>query len=95
MWVLVHPSSSDTGATEAQCVEFDVAKVYCLRKGLLNAITLNVTYPHAVNIDGVPIGNRIYWTLTLGYSEWLHFWVHYYTRTSTSINSNVFTAVAW
>jgi hypothetical protein len=48
MWALVNPSSRETRATEAPCVEFNVPKVDCLRKGLLNVITLNVTYPHAV-----------------------------------------------
>jgi hypothetical protein len=40
-----------------------------------------------VTIDGVWIGNRIYWTLWI--SAWLHFTIHY--NTHTSVHSHVFT----
>jgi hypothetical protein len=48
IWALVNPSSSQTRAKEGPCVEFNVPNLYCLRECLLNAIKLNVTYPHAV-----------------------------------------------
>jgi hypothetical protein len=47
----------------------------------------------SVTVDGVWIGNRIYWTLW--YSAWLHFTVHCYRHTHSGIYSNVFTAIAW
>jgi hypothetical protein len=44
-----------------------------------------------VTVDGVWIGNLIYWTLT--HNSWLHFTVRYHTQ--TSVHSHVFTAFAW
>jgi hypothetical protein len=53
-------------------------------------IILSRIQVYSVTIDGVWIGNRLYWTLW--YSAWLHFTVHYYTHTHTSVYSHVFTS---
>jgi hypothetical protein len=49
------------------------------------------------SVDGVWIDGRIYWTPW--YSAWLHFIVHFYphrfTSANTSVQSLVFTDVAW
>jgi hypothetical protein len=45
---------------------------------------------YGVTIDGVWISNWIYWTVTLRYSSWLYFTIHYYTHTSVHIH--VFTS---
>jgi hypothetical protein len=54
----------------------------------------NVLSLDGVTIDGVWIGNLIYWTLKHSKS-WLHFTNHCYTHRHTIVHSNVLTAVAW
>jgi hypothetical protein len=77
------------------------ASVTCSVHQLLNTVILEIWIPHyseychlsVVTIDGVWIGNPMYWTLS--YSAWLHFTVHCLTHAHTSVHSHAFTAVAW
>jgi hypothetical protein len=76
----------------------DIKMLFCIIQQLLEVFMNLFTVPHiwiychdfSMPIDGVWIGNWIYWTL---WYAWLHFTVRCYTR--TSVQSHVSTTIAW